>query len=140
MPEQQIHEIQKLPQGVLHNSSGELPVNIILETDQPEGEAAKSVLRTMHLASNGGYINFIYLQPLQESCSLPFHHLSGAGVLSMKTYEAGDKLPDEYKKALIDLLAFQADSEFAGGQRVEENMKYATRPEEAYRLAKKVME
>lgn len=58
----------------------------------------------------------------------------------MKTYDSGDRLPDEYKKALIDLLAFQADSEFAGGQRVAENMKYATRPEEAYRLAKKHME
>jgi ring-1,2-phenylacetyl-CoA epoxidase subunit PaaA len=58
----------------------------------------------------------------------------------MQTYDVGDKLPDEYKAALIDLLSFQADSEFAGGQRVEENMKYATRPEEAYRLAKKVME
>ncbi len=58
----------------------------------------------------------------------------------MKTYDSKDSLPAEYKNALLDLLSFQADSEFAGGQRVEENMKYATRPEEAYRLAKKVME
>ncbi|MBZ0185047.1 MAG: phenylacetate-CoA oxygenase subunit PaaI [Candidatus Obscuribacterales bacterium] len=58
----------------------------------------------------------------------------------MKTYDEGDKMPAEYKEALIDLLAFQADSEFAGGQRVAENMQYATRPEEAYRLAKKHME
>ncbi len=58
----------------------------------------------------------------------------------MQTYDAADKLPAEYKLALIDLLSFQADSEFAGGQRVSENMRFATRPEEAYRLAKKVME
>lgn len=58
----------------------------------------------------------------------------------MKTYDANDTLPADYKAALIDLLSFQADSEFAGGQRVAENMKYAPRPEEAYRLAKKVME
>lgn len=58
----------------------------------------------------------------------------------MKTYDVNDTLPREYKEALIDLLSFQADSEFAGGQRVAENMRFATRPEEAYRLAKKVME
>jgi ring-1,2-phenylacetyl-CoA epoxidase subunit PaaA len=58
----------------------------------------------------------------------------------MKTYDTNDAMPAEYKKALIDLLAFQADSEFAGGQRVAENMRLATRPEEAYRLAKKAME
>ena len=58
----------------------------------------------------------------------------------MKTYDLGDQLPEDYKKCLIDLLTFQADSEFAGGQRVQENLKYAPRPEEAYRLAKKCME
>lgn len=58
----------------------------------------------------------------------------------MKRYDVTDKMPPEYKNALIDLLSFQADSEFAGGQRVGENMKYAPRPEEAYRLAKKQME
>lgn len=58
----------------------------------------------------------------------------------MKTYDAGDKLPPDYKKCLIDLLSFQADSEFAGGQRVSENLKYATRPEEAFRISKKHME
>lgn len=58
----------------------------------------------------------------------------------MKTYDVNDTLPSDYKKSLIDLLAFQADSEFAGGQRVAENMRFATRPEEAYRLSKKVME
>lgn len=58
----------------------------------------------------------------------------------MKTYENTDTLPSEYKKALIDLLSFQADSEFAGGQRVSENLRFAPRPEEAYRLMKKVME
>ena len=58
----------------------------------------------------------------------------------MQTYDASDTLPADYKLALIDLLSFQADSEFAGGQRVSENMRFATRPEEAYRLAKKVME
>ncbi|MFN8555307.1 MAG: Phenylacetic acid catabolic protein [Candidatus Obscuribacterales bacterium] len=58
----------------------------------------------------------------------------------MKTYDVNDRLPEDYKAALIDLLSFQADSEFAGGQRVAENMRFATRPEEAYRLAKKVME
>lgn len=58
----------------------------------------------------------------------------------MQSYDANDKLPDDYKAALIDLLAFQADSEFAGAQRVLENLRFATRPEEAYRLAKKGME
>lgn len=58
----------------------------------------------------------------------------------MRTYDSNDKLPPDYKSALIDLLAFQADSEFAGGQRVAENMRFAPRPEEAYRLAKKHME
>lgn len=58
----------------------------------------------------------------------------------MKTYDNTDTLPDEYKAALIDLLSFQADSEFAGGQRVSENLRFAPRPEEAYRLMKKNME
>lgn len=58
----------------------------------------------------------------------------------MKTYDSTDSLPAEYKAALIDLLSFQADSEFAGGQRVSENLRFAPRPEEAYRLSKKVME
>ncbi len=58
----------------------------------------------------------------------------------MKTYDKTDKIPEDYRKALIDLLSFQADSEFAGGQRVSENLRFATRPEEAYRLSKKVME
>lgn len=58
----------------------------------------------------------------------------------MKTYDENDNLPKEYKEALIELLAFQADSEFAGGQRVQENIRFAPRPEEAYRLAKKAME
>lgn len=58
----------------------------------------------------------------------------------MKTYDQGDLLPVEYRSALIDLLSFQADSEFAGGQRVSENLRFAPRPEEAYRLSKKVME
>ena len=58
----------------------------------------------------------------------------------MKTYEAGDSMSPEYRQALIDLLSFQADSEFAGGQRVSENLRFAPRPEEAYRLAKKAME
>ncbi|GIK99261.1 MAG: hypothetical protein BroJett029_34700 [Alphaproteobacteria bacterium] len=57
-----------------------------------------------------------------------------------KTYDKGDTLPDDYKAALLNLMAFQADSEYAGGQRVAENMRFATRPEEAYRLSKKVME
>lgn len=58
----------------------------------------------------------------------------------MKTYDAGDFLPIEYKTALLDLLTFQADSEFAGGQRVSENLRFAPGPEEAFRLQKKVME
>jgi ring-1,2-phenylacetyl-CoA epoxidase subunit PaaA len=60
--------------------------------------------------------------------------------MTIKTYDENDSLPPEYKEALLDLLCFQADSEFAGGQRVQENMRFATRPEEAYRLAKKAME
>jgi len=58
----------------------------------------------------------------------------------MKTYDKGDALPDDYKKLLLNLMSFQADSEYGGGQRVAENMQYAPRPEEAYRLSKKVME
>ncbi len=58
----------------------------------------------------------------------------------MKTYDKGDVLPADYRVALINLMSFQADSEYAGGQRVAENMQYAPRPEEAYRLSKKVME
>lgn len=58
----------------------------------------------------------------------------------MKMYDKGDAMPDEYKNALIHLLSFQADSEYAGAQRAGENMQYAPRPEEAYRLSKKVME
>jgi len=59
---------------------------------------------------------------------------------TFKTYDKGDVLPEDYKKALINLMSFQADSEYAGGQRVAENHRYATRPEEAYRLSKKVFE
>lgn len=58
----------------------------------------------------------------------------------MKEYNGPKDLPLDYRAALIDLLCFQADSEFAGGQRVSENMRFAPRPEEAYRLAKKCME
>lgn len=58
----------------------------------------------------------------------------------MRVYDEGDRLPDDYKQALIELLSFQADSEFAGGQRVLENLRFAPRPEEAYRIAKKAME
>ncbi|MGD9941983.1 MAG: Phenylacetic acid catabolic protein [Burkholderiaceae bacterium] len=58
----------------------------------------------------------------------------------MKHYDKGDELPADYKRALIHLLTFQADSEYAGAQRVGENMQFAPRPEEAYRLAKKTME
>ena len=58
----------------------------------------------------------------------------------MKTYDKGDVLPDDYREALIGLMTFQADSEYAGGQRATENMQYAPRPEEAYRMSKKVME
>jgi ring-1,2-phenylacetyl-CoA epoxidase subunit PaaA len=58
----------------------------------------------------------------------------------MKYYDKGDELPADYKRALVHLLTFQADSEYAGAQRVGENMQFAPRPEEAYRLAKKTME
>ncbi len=58
----------------------------------------------------------------------------------MKVYDKGDALPPDYREALINLMTFQADSEYAGGQRVAENMRFAPRPEEAYRLSKKVME
>jgi len=57
-----------------------------------------------------------------------------------KTYNKGDPMPDDYRKALVHLMSFQADSEYAGGQRVAENLQYAPRPEEAYRLAKKAFE
>lgn len=57
-----------------------------------------------------------------------------------KTYDRGDTLPDDYKAKLLNLMSFQGDSEYAGGQRVAENLQYAPRPEEAYRLSKKAME
>lgn len=57
-----------------------------------------------------------------------------------KTYDKGDDLPEEYKKLLLNLMSFQGDSEYAGGQRVAENVQYAPRPEEAYRLNKKIFE
>ncbi len=53
---------------------------------------------------------------------------------------AKDNLPEDYKKALIELMSFQADSEFMGGMRVSENLRFAPRPQEALRLAKKVKE
>ena len=40
----------------------------------------------------------------------------------MKYYDKGDTLPADYRKALIHLLSFQADSEYAGAQRVGENL------------------
>lgn len=58
----------------------------------------------------------------------------------MQKYDKGDTLPEDYKKKLVHLMCFQADSEYAGAQRVAENMRFAPRPEEAYRLSKKVME
>jgi ring-1,2-phenylacetyl-CoA epoxidase subunit PaaA len=63
-----------------------------------------------------------------------------SGEPKMPVYDEKDALPPDYKSALIELLSFQADSEFAGGQRVLENLRFAPRPEEAYRLAKKAME
>lgn len=57
-----------------------------------------------------------------------------------KTYDKGDPLPEDYRKALLHLMSFQGDSEYAGAQRIAENMRFAPRPEEAYRLSKKVME
>lgn len=57
-----------------------------------------------------------------------------------KIYEKGDALPEDYRNALLHLMSFQADSEYAGAQRVAENHRFATRPEEAYRLSKKVFE
>lgn len=57
-----------------------------------------------------------------------------------KTYDKGDPLPEGYRTALLHLMSFQGDSEYAGAQRVAENMRFAPRPEEAYRLSKKVME
>lgn len=58
----------------------------------------------------------------------------------MKTYEKGDTLPDHYRQCLIKLMGYQADSEYVGALRVSENHRFAPRPEEAYRLSKKVME
>lgn len=55
-------------------------------------------------------------------------------------FDGPEGLSEDYKKALIELLTFQADSEFAGGQRVAENLRFAPRPEEALRLMKKVKE
>lgn len=60
--------------------------------------------------------------------------------LLMKTYDKGDTLPEPYRQCLIKLMAYQADSEYIGALRVAENHRFAPRPEEAYRLSKKVME
>jgi ring-1,2-phenylacetyl-CoA epoxidase subunit PaaA len=60
--------------------------------------------------------------------------------MKWKTYDKGDVLPEDYKKALLNLMSFQGDSEYAGAQRVAEIHRFAPRPEEAYRLSKKVME
>lgn len=35
--------------------------------------------------------------------------------LVMKTYDKDDVLPDDYKAALLNLMSFQADSEYAEG-------------------------
>jgi len=56
------------------------------------------------------------------------------------TFSGPDNLPEDYKQALIELLTFQADSEFMGGMRVSENLRFAPRPQEALRLSKKVKE
>lgn len=58
----------------------------------------------------------------------------------MRYYDKGDPMPEDYRQALLHLLTFQADSEYAGAQRVSENLQFAPRPEEAYRLSKKAME
>lgn len=55
-------------------------------------------------------------------------------------FEGPENLPEDYKKCLLELLTFQADSEFMGGLRVQENLRFAPRPTEALRLAKKVKE
>ncbi len=55
-------------------------------------------------------------------------------------FKGPDNLPKDYKTALLELLTFQADSEFMGGLRVQENLRFAPRPLEALRLAKKVKE
>lgn len=55
-------------------------------------------------------------------------------------YNGPENLPEDYKKYLIELLSFQADSEFMGGVRVSENLRFAPRPQEALRLMKKVKE
>jgi len=55
-------------------------------------------------------------------------------------YKNSKGLPEDYRKALVELMSFQADSEFMGGLRVYENLRFAPRPEEALRLAKKVKE
>ncbi len=56
------------------------------------------------------------------------------------SYDKGDTLPEDYRLALIELMSFQADSEYAGAQRVAENQRFVPRPEEAYRLSKKIYE
>ncbi len=55
-------------------------------------------------------------------------------------FSGPENLPQDYKEALMELLTFQADSEFMGGLRVYENLRFAPRPEEALRLCKKVKE
>lgn len=57
-----------------------------------------------------------------------------------RCYDKGDPLPDDYRLVLIQLMSFQADSEYAGAQRLGENQRFVPRPEEAQRLSKKIFE
>jgi ring-1,2-phenylacetyl-CoA epoxidase subunit PaaA len=59
---------------------------------------------------------------------------------SHRCYDKGDPLPEGYREALVQLMSFQADSEYAGAQRLTENQRFVTRPEEAQRLSKKIFE
>lgn len=59
---------------------------------------------------------------------------------SHKCYDRGDPLPGAYRNALVQLMSFQADSEYAGAQRLTENQRFVPRPEEAQRLSKKIFE
>lgn len=57
-----------------------------------------------------------------------------------KCYDKGDPLPGDYRNALVQLMSFQADSEYAGAQRLTENQRFVPRPEEAQRLSRKIFE
>lgn len=66
--------------------------------------------------------------------------IAGSNPLGWKSFDKGDQLPADYRGALLHLMSFQADSEFAGSQRLGEAMRFVPRPVEATRLSQTITE